>query len=58
MVMYVEVILELVVKNMILDQYHQLETNCHGIFENEEKYAIAKYRVTYDLLEEDCKDEN
>ena len=28
--------------------------NCHGEFENESKYAIAKYRVTYELLESEC----
>ena len=28
--------------------------NCHGIFENREKYRIAKYRVTYELVEDDC----
>ena len=27
--------------------------NCHGIFQNKQKYAIAKYRVTYELIEED-----
>ena len=25
--------------------------NCHGVFEDRDKYAIAKYRVTYELLE-------
>ena len=25
--------------------------NCHGIFEDRQKYSIAKYRVTYELLE-------
>lgn len=29
--------------------------NCHGIFENEDKYKIAKYRVTYELIEDDVK---
>ena len=28
--------------------------NYHGVFEDESKYAIAKYRVTYELLESDC----
>ena len=28
--------------------------NCHGMFEDEEKYAIAKYEVTYTLLNENC----
>ncbi len=26
--------------------------NCWGIFQDKEKYSIAKYRVTYELLEE------
>ena len=29
--------------------------NCHGMFEDESKYKIAKYRVTYTLIEEDCR---
>ncbi len=28
--------------------------NCHGIFKDKEKYKIAKYRVTYELIEDDC----
>jgi hypothetical protein len=24
--------------------------NCHGIFEDKDKYSIAKYRVIYELL--------
>ena len=31
--------------------------NCHGIFEDQKKYSIAKYRVTYKLVEEDCFNE-
>ena len=27
--------------------------NCHGIFQDAEKYKIAKYRVTYELIEDD-----
>lgn len=27
--------------------------NCHGIFEDRQKYKIAKYRVTYELIEDD-----
>ncbi len=27
--------------------------NCHGMFEDEEKYAIAKYKVTYELIGSD-----
>ena len=30
------------------------EANCHGMFKNKEKYQIAKYRVTYKLIDEDC----
>jgi len=25
--------------------------NCHGIFKDEEKYSIAKYKVTYELID-------
>lgn len=28
--------------------------NCHGVFEDKNKYKISKYRVTYELLEENC----
>jgi len=35
--------------------YDARNANCHGIFEDEEKYKIAKYKVTYELIEEDCK---
>lgn len=28
--------------------------NCHGIFKDKAKYKIAKYKVTYELLEDDC----
>jgi hypothetical protein len=28
--------------------------NCHDIFQDKEKYAIAKYRVIYELLDPDC----
>lgn len=27
--------------------------NCHGMFEDREKYRIARYRVTYELLDPD-----
>lgn len=27
--------------------------NVHGMFEDKEKYKIAKYRVTYELIEDD-----
>lgn len=28
--------------------------NCHGEFRNKAKYKIAKYRVTYELIDGDC----
>lgn len=28
--------------------------NCHGMFEDKIKYKIAKYKVTYELIEDDC----
>jgi hypothetical protein len=31
--------------------------NCHGIFEDTEKYRIAQYKVTYELIEEDVENE-
>ena len=30
--------------------------NWHGMFENREKYKIAKYRVTYELIEDDVEE--
>jgi len=30
--------------------------NCHGIFQDMEKYSIAKYRVTYELLDDNVDD--
>jgi len=29
--------------------------NCHGMFKDQNKYKIAKYKVTYELIEDDCK---
>ena len=29
-------------------------SNCHDIYEDRDLYAIAKYRVTYELIEADC----
>ena len=29
--------------------------NCHGLFLSKEVYAIAKYRVTYELLDPDVQ---
>jgi len=37
---------------------HARNANCHGMFEDKEKYAIAKYRVTYELLNDDCDKEH
>ena len=28
--------------------------NCHGMFEDKTKFKIAKYRVTYELIDDDC----
>lgn len=28
--------------------------NCHGIFQDKGKYKIAKYKVTYELIDDDC----
>lgn len=27
--------------------------NCHGMFKNKKVYKIAKYKVTYELIEDD-----
>lgn len=29
--------------------------NCHGMFQDNEKFKIAKYKVTYTLIEDDCE---
>lgn len=29
--------------------------NCHGMFKDEEKYKIAKYLVTYELLDDNAQ---
>ena len=34
--------------------YAARRDNCHGMFMDEGKYRIAKYKVTYELIEEDC----
>jgi len=34
--------------------YEARLTNCHGMFTDEKKYKIAKYKVTYELIEDDC----
>lgn len=28
-------------------------SNCHGVFKDRDKFKIAKYRVTYELIEDD-----
>jgi len=28
------------------------DANCHGIFQDRERYKIAKYRVVYELLDD------
>ncbi|MBT7929779.1 hypothetical protein HN682_07690 [Candidatus Peregrinibacteria bacterium] len=33
---------------------HARHANCHGIFKDKKKYNIAKYRVTYTLIDDDC----
>jgi len=30
------------------------DANCHGVFEDKAKFKIAKYKVTYELLDDDC----
>ncbi len=30
--------------------------NCHGVFQDETKYKIAKYKVTYELIDDDVKE--
>lgn len=35
--------------------YEARSANCHGKFTDEAKYKIAKYKVTYELIEDDCK---
>jgi hypothetical protein len=29
-------------------------SNCHGMHQNKGKYKIAKYKVTYELIDNDC----
>ncbi len=36
------------------DSAEQARTaNCHGEYKNKKKYKIAKYRVTYELIDDD-----
>lgn len=30
-------------------------SNVHGMYEDQDKYKIAKYKVTYELIEDDCE---
>jgi hypothetical protein len=34
--------------------YEARLSNCHGEFTDEKKYKIARYKVTYELIEDDC----
>ncbi len=34
--------------------YEARLANCHGTFTDEKKYKIARYRVIYELIEDDC----
>ncbi len=36
--------------------YKARNANCHDMFKDEKKYKIAKYKVTYELIEYDCKE--
>lgn len=29
--------------------------NCHDVYEDKEKFKISKYKVTYELIEDDCE---
>lgn len=37
--------------------YEARHANCHGMFEDRKNYAIAKYEVTYTLIDADCETE-
>ena len=34
------------------------DANCHGVYKDKVRYGIAKYRVTYELIEEDVDPPN
>ncbi len=34
--------------------YEARLANCHGMFTKTEKYKISRYKVTYELIEDDC----
>ena len=31
--------------------------NCHDVFKDTERYKIAKYKITYELIEDDCNEQ-
>ena len=31
-----------------------LSANCHGVHKDKSKYKIARYKVTYELIDDDC----
>ncbi len=33
------------------------DANCHDLFKDEKRYKIAKYKVTYELLEDECEED-
>ena len=33
-------------------------SNCHGIYKDKTEYRIAKYRVTYELIDDDAPADN
>ncbi len=37
------------------DVWSARNSNCHGMFKDKAKYKIAKYKVTYTLIEDDCE---
>ncbi len=37
--------------------YSARNANCHNIFNDKDAYRIAKYKVTYELIEDDCPDD-
>ena len=32
------------------------DANCHGVYQDHKRYKISKYRVRYELMEDDCED--
>jgi hypothetical protein len=33
------------------------ESNCHGEYQDRKRYKVSKYKVSYELLEDDCEDD-